>query len=249
MFINNLNPVILNLGPISITWYGLVYAIGFSIATFYLIYKRDKLNLEKDEVYDFMFYFILSSILTARLFYVLFYGLNYYLANPLQIFAFWNGGMSFHGGLVGGIIISYWFSKKKNINFLRLADYLSIPAALMLGFGRIANFINGELVGTPSSLPWCVYFNGEDVCRHPSQLYESAKNFLIFGVLSYLEKKKFKDGTIFFSFVTLYGFLRFFITFYRVAEDYIFGLGTGQWLSLGMGLVGLYFLYQNYKKR
>ncbi|MBR9675659.1 prolipoprotein diacylglyceryl transferase [Candidatus Woesearchaeota archaeon] len=257
MYVHNLSPYLLSIGKINITYYGLVYALGFLSLTYYFVYlaknKRVKGLVKDDDAYDLMFYIIISSILGARFFYVLFYQFSYYLTHLLEVFFVWQGGMAFHGGLIGAVLGVWLYTKKnKKTRFLELADHIILVTSLVLGFGRIANFINAELVGKPSNAAWCVYFNKEDICRHPSQLYEAAKNFLIFGVLGYLtyskEKLRLRNGTIFFAFMTLYGFLRFLVTFYRVPDYTILSVGFGQWLSLMMGLTGLFFLYKNFKR-
>ena len=165
MFIHNINPILLKLGPLELRYYGLVYVLGFIATFFYLKYliKNKKLKLSHDQLSDLLFYLILGVIFGGRLFYILIYNLRHYLNNPLEIFAVWNGGMSFHGALIGLIVILYYFSKKEKIKFYMLADNIVIPATLFLFFGRIANFINGELYGRPCSpeLPWAVKFPQE----------------------------------------------------------------------------------------
>lgn len=255
MFTHNLSPYILELGNLKITYYGLVYALGFLITLYFIKYQiknKNIKNLKPDDAYDLILYIIIGSILSARLFHIIIYNPIYYLNNPLDIIAFWKGGMAFHGGLIGCIISLHLFCKKKGCRFLQIADYLSIPTSLFLAFGRIANFINAELVGKPTDVSWCVYFNKENICRHPSQIYESIKNLIIFNILTilnYNRPKKYKDGTIFFLFITLYGLFRFLVTFYRVPEQIIIGIGKGQWLSLLMFFTGLILLYNLYKKK
>jgi phosphatidylglycerol---prolipoprotein diacylglyceryl transferase len=142
MLVHNLNPDIISFGNIAIKWYGVFYVIGFAFAIWYF---RKFSNLDKEDVYDFFTYLIIGAIGGARLFYVAVYNLSFYLSNPLKIFAVWEGGMSFHGGLLGAFLIGWWFCKKKDISFYYLADLAVIPLALALGLGRIGNFINGEL--------------------------------------------------------------------------------------------------------
>jgi len=246
MFYHNINPTLLRLGPFEIRYYGIIFALGFIIA-YFLIYhlaKERKLNLTKDDVANLIFYLIIGTVLGARLFEVIVYNLPYYLKNPFEIIAIWHGGLSFHGGLIGAVIAGFLYCKKKKIHFYDLADICMIPLALALFLGRIANFINGELVGRITNLPWCVKFQNYEGCRHPSQLYESAKNLLIFFILYNIRNKKLKKGILFWSFVILYSTLRFFIEFVRAPDSqigFILGLTMGQLLCIVMFGVGLYF--------
>ncbi|MBW2993566.1 prolipoprotein diacylglyceryl transferase, partial [Candidatus Woesearchaeota archaeon] len=217
MFIHNLNPVLAKLGPFEIRWYGVIFALGFIIAFLVLLKTAEKkklLNFKKDDAYSLLLYLLIGIIIFSRLFEIIFYNLGYYINHPLEVFAVWHGGLSFHGGLVGAVIVALVFAKKKKVRFYDLADLLSIPAAIGLAFGRIGNFINGELWGTVTNLPWCVKFKGAEGCRHPSQLYESAKNFIVFFVLLALNKKQRKPGFIFWHFILLYGIGRFLTDFY-----------------------------------
>jgi len=247
MFIHNINPILLSLGPFSIRYYGIVYALGFVLIYFILssAAKNNKIeNLTSDNVDSFILYLILSVIIGGRLGEVLFYGLSYYLANPLQILMIWNGGMSFHGALLALIIVMYYYCKKHKIRFLQIADIVSIPAAFVLVLGRIANFINAELIGRPINSWYCIDYSkyGISDCRHPSQIYEALKNLVIGFILiiekKFLYNKKF-EGLIFYSFVTLYGLLRFLVTFYRDDPIVFIGLSTGQLFSFSMFLIGL----------
>jgi len=252
MFIHNIDPVFLRFFGLEIRYYGLVYAIGFLILLYTLIgvSKNKTINgFTHDSAYDVTIYIIIGSILTARLFFELIYNLNSFFSNPLQFFYFWNGGMSFHGGVIGGTLGTLYYCRKKKIAFYDIADIVVIPFALMLGFGRIANFINGELPGKITNVWWAVKFPGYDGYRHPSQLYEAAKNFFIFGILMWMRTfKNLKKGTLFWSFIGLYGLLRFLVTFYREAEYYFFGIGIGQWLSLLMVPIAAYMIYRIYRE-
>lgn len=246
MFYNNINPTLLKLGPFEIRYYGIISALGFIIAYFlitYLAKKRD-LKLTKEEIMDFLFYIIIGTVLGARLFEIIVYNPKYYLANPIEMIAIWHGGLSFHGGLVGAIIAAYLYCKKKNIKFYDLADICVIPLAFGLFLGRIGNFLNGELVGRITNLPWCVKFKNYEGCRHPSQLYESLKNLFIFSILWLIKDKKLKKGIMFWSFILMYSTLRFFIEFFRAPDEqigFILGLTMGQWINLVMFVVGICF--------
>tara|TARA_Y100000310_G_C20691269_1_gene822407 strand:+ start:1801 stop:2565 length:765 start_codon:yes stop_codon:yes gene_type:complete len=245
MWIHNLNPTLLSLGPLEIRYYGLVYVLGFVITILWLLKSRKHLNLTKEQIYDFAFYLMLGIIIGSRLFHVIVWEPTYYLANPLKIFYFWEGGMAFHGGLIGSILAGYLYCKKQSISFLKAADILSIPAVITLGLGRIANFINAELPGTVTTVSWCVDF-GDNLCRHPVQLYAALKRFAVAGILVLLDKKPHKPGYIFFTMITLLGIGRFFIDFYR--EDTVYLFSIGQWSSLAMFVIGLIILIIKYKK-
>ena len=177
MLFHNINPVLLELGPLQIRYYGLFYALGFVIAYFLIYYlaKRKQLPLSKDDVADLLFYEIIGIVLGARLAYVIVYNFAFYIRNPFEIFAVWHGGLSFHGGLAGGILALFMFCRKKRIHFYDLADIIVLPVALGLALGRIGNFINGELYGRITDAPWCIDYSKNQYiadipegCRHPS---------------------------------------------------------------------------------
>ena len=242
MFINNINPAIFSIFGLEIRYYGLVYVIGFLLILFILNKQREKLKLSKDDVYDYLFYLIIFTILGARLFEILFYEPLFYFSNPLQMLMIWKGGLSFHGALSGVVIWTYIFTRKKRFHFYEVLDILVIPAAFMLFLGRIANFINGELVGKITNLPWGVKFSNYEGFRHPTQIYESFKNLLIFLILIFLKNKNLKKGTLTWLFVFMYGTLRFFIEFLKEQTSFILGIPITQILSSIMIVVGLYFL-------
>ncbi len=244
MFIHTINPVLLQVGPFQIRYYGIIYALGFVLAYLFLRHfiRQKKLQMREEELDSYMLYLVIGVVLGARLFEILFYNLSWYLQHPVEIIAIWHGGLSFHGGLVGGIIATWLFCKKKNIRFLHLADYMMIPAALALAFGRIGNFLNGELPGRITTVSWAVKFPGVEGFRHPSQLYESAKNFLIFIILLIQAKKEHKEGYLFGLFLLLYGILRFVIEYVREPEVMVGFLTMGQLLNIPVMLLGVYLL-------
>lgn len=251
MFIHSIDPVLFSIGPIEVRYYGLVYAIGFVLLllAFLKASKSRKVkNLTEDGAYDLTLYIIIGSIFMARLVFELVYNSQEFFQKPWTFFYLWQGGMSFHGGIIGASLAALYYTRKKKISFYEIGDISVIPLALMLGFGRIANFINGELVGTMTNVPWCVVFS-DGACRHPSQLYEAGKNFFIFGVLSYMRTfKQLRKGTLFWSFIGMYGLLRFLVSFYREAEYYFFGIGIGQWLSLAMVPIAAFMIFRIYRK-
>ncbi|MFT4304233.1 MAG: prolipoprotein diacylglyceryl transferase [Candidatus Woesearchaeota archaeon] len=248
MFTHNINPILFELGPLQIRYYGLLYLLGFVIGYFlikHMISKR-KLNLSNDEVLDYIFWIALGTIIGARLFYTLVYNPSYYLSNLTEILYIWQGGLSFHGGFIGACVAVYLFCKKNKLNLLEMADITILPLALALSLGRIANFINAELIGTVTNVSWCVIFPGEEVCRHPSQLYASFKNIIIFIFLwsiKDLKKIKEKPGLIFGLFILLYSFFRFIVEFYRSPDIQlgylILNLTMGQLLSIVMFILSL----------
>ncbi|MBU0470132.1 MAG: prolipoprotein diacylglyceryl transferase [Nanoarchaeota archaeon] len=248
MWIHNLNPTLLSLGPLEIRWYGLVYVLGFFFAIYWLrhLSKKGRLSLNKEEVWDLGFYLMLGVIIGSRLFEI-FWEPQHYLSNPLNLLKVWKGGMSFHGGLVGIVAAAWIYCKKKKINFWKIADILSLPAMLALALGRIANFVNGELVGRVWNGRWCVVFpDYNQLCRHPSTLYAAGKRFLIFGWLLFLSfRKEFKPGFIFWNFVFWEGLGRIIVDFFR--QDQLFFYFTlGQWFSLVMVILALFMFIKHY---
>jgi len=185
----------------------------------------------------------------SRLVHMIFWEPMYYLSQPWKIIYFWEGGMAYHGGLLGVTVATYLFSRKKDIkkkiSFSKLGDHLCIPATLVLAVGRVANFINGELPGRATSVSWCWYFPGYDGCRHPQQLYASAKRFMIFFWLLFINRKGHKDGFIMWNMITLFGIGRMVIDFYRDDPTFL-GLTAGQHLSLLTVIVGGYILIRHY---
>lgn len=235
----SLDPVAFSLGPLCVRWYGLAYVLGFICAALIIwrTGKRWKIRISEDALMTVMLCAIVGIILGARLGYVLFYGSGYYLQNPGEILAFSNGGMSFHGGLIGALLGGIAAAKITRIPYLTLADIAVIGAPLGLFFGRCANFINGELWGAPTDAPWGVVFaNAGGVARHPSQLYEAVlEGLVIFIVLFALSRKQppRSRGTYLGAFLVMYGTFRFCVEFVRLPDSqlgYLFGTG---WLTMG----------------
>ncbi len=251
-----INPVFLRLGPLEFRWYGLMYILGF-IAAYFIIrsgVKRKHLTLSKDDVADLVFAAALGVILGGRTGYVLFYNLSEYVAHPLEIFAVWHGGMSFHGGLIGAILGGLFFARKKKISFFTLADICIMATPIGLGLGRIGNFINGELYGRVTKVPWGMVFpGGGDLPRHPSQLYEAfLEGPVAFSVLWLLARKERPEGVVFWSFISLYGLFRFIVEFFREPDIQlgfiVGGFSMGQLLSLPMLFLGLTMIWRSYRK-
>lgn len=237
-----LDPIAFSLGPLVVRWYGLAYVLGFvcAAAIIYFVAKRLKLGMSEDNLLTLMVCAIVGVVLGARIGYVLFYGDGYYLSHPLEILAFNQGGMSFHGGLVGLLIGGAVAARMTRIPFLTLADLGSIAAPIGLFFGRCANFVNGELWGAPTDGPLGVVFGGAAgmMPRHPSQLYEAVlEGIVIFCVLFALSRKRppRPQGTFLGAFLVLYGIFRFLIEFVR-EPDVQLGYLWGGWLTMGQVL-------------
>ena len=237
-----LDPIAFSLGPLVVRWYGLAYVLGFvcAAAIIYFVAKRWKLGMSEDNLLTLMVCAIVGVVLGARIGYVLFYGDGYYLSHPLEILAFNQGGMSFHGGLVGLRIGGAVAARMTRIPFLTLADLGSIAAPIGLFFGRCANFVNGELWGAPTDGPLGVVFGGAAgmMPRHPSQLYEAVlEGIVIFCVLFALSRKRppRPQGTFLGAFLVLYGIFRFLIEFVR-EPDVQLGYLWGGWLTMGQVL-------------
>lgn len=253
-----LNPVALQLGPVSLAgrtlgplqihWYGIMYGIGF-ILTYFIVraqVRRRQLPLPDSDVADFIMYMIMGVILGGRLGYILFYNLRDYLAHPAEMLAVWHGGMSFHGGLIGTVIAGYWFCRHKGLKFLEMADIVIVAVPLGLGLGRLGNFINDELWGRPTNVPWAMVFPSDPLGlpRHPSQLYEFAlEGIVLFLVLFLMSRRRPTPGVLMGTFLIGYGIIRFGLEFLRNPDAQLgFVLGPfsmGQLLSIPMVLAGI----------
>jgi phosphatidylglycerol---prolipoprotein diacylglyceryl transferase len=250
------NPVFLKLGPLEFRWYGLMYICGF-LAAYFIIsagVKRKGLPLTKDDVADLIFTSALGVILGGRLGYILFYNLPFYLEHPTKLFAVWEGGMSFHGGLIGAMVAGLYFIRKHKLRFYPVADLCFLATPVGLGLGRIGNFINGELYGRVTDLPWGMVFpTGGPLPRHPSQLYEAClEGPVMFLILFTLFRKVSKDGVVFWSFISLYGLFRFLVEFAREPDaqiGYLFGgISMGQLLSLPMFIIGAAMVVSRFRR-
>ena len=250
MFINNFDPVAIQIFSLEIRWYSLAYIIGILFG--WILSKRVFINDPqlKEKFDDYITYIIIGIIIGGRLGYVLLYNFDYYLNNLIDIFKIWQGGMSFHGGLIGIIAVSVLFAKKNNQNSFIYLDVVSIVAPIGIFFGRIANFINSELYGIETSLPWSVQFiQIDNLYRHPSQLYEAIfEGLILFIILIYFRKKGFMKipGLISGLFLIFYSIFRFLIEFVRVPDEqlgYIFlNLTMGQVISFIFFLIGSYLV-------
>lgn len=245
MIEHTLNPTILNLGFLQIRWYGVMYLLGFLVTLYYARarIRARKLKLSEKQLDDLLGYLVIAMIVGARVFYAVFYNPAYFLSSPWKIFFVWEGGLSFHGGFLAILLVSIWFARKHRLTFLHLADNFIAPLALANAFGRIGNFVNGELYGIPTALPWGVLFPDALGARHPTQLYEAAYNVFIFLILYKLRDKNLKEGTLFATFMILYAFFRFSVEF--IKDLPLFGpLTMGQWLSIPLLLGGVWLAWK-----
>ena len=251
MFINNFDPVAFQILSFEIRWYSLAYILGIIIG--WILCKKIFIkNLDINQKFDdYITYLIIGIIIGGRLGYVLFYNFNYYINNILDIFKIWQGGMSFHGGLLGIIIASILFAKKNNQDLFVYTDLVSLVAPIGIFFGRLANFINSELYGKVTEVPWAVTFvQVDNLSRHPSQLYEAIfEGIILFILLLYFRSKNFlaKPGLISGLFLIFYSVFRFCIEFFRVPDEQIgyliFNLSMGQIISLVFIIIGTIIFY------
>ena len=261
MFTHNLDPILLDFGFLEIRWYSLAYIFGIIIGWWLgkkilnHIFKISSISFNLKEFDDFITYIIISIIIGGRLGYILFYNFGYYFANPIDIVKIWEGGMSFHGALIGIIIGTYLFSLKRNIHVFILLDVVACVAPIGIFFGRVANFINGELIGKVAKVFWSVIFPKVDMLpRHPSQLYEAfLEGFVLFLILNFLIfKKSYKVGTCSYLFLIWYGIFRIFSEIFREPDahiGYLFSLvSTGTLLSVLMILSGFIIMFFLRKK-
>lgn len=249
---HNINPVIVDFGAVQIRWYGLFYLISFVLGYFLLRknLKYRSISIEKEVYESFIFDLCLAVIIGGRLGYILFYNLAFYIENPLKLLAVWEGGMSFHGGALAIIYVGFRFCKKHGYNFFQIADVTAPIACIGLGLGRLGNFINGELYGKVTELPWGIIFpGGGELPRHPSQLYEMLlEGLLLFLITQFALKKSSREGIVFWLWLLGYGVFRFLLEYIRIPDSqigYIGGFITmGQILSSFMiiaGILGLIF--------
>lgn len=258
----SISPVMLSLGPIEIRWYSLAYIVGFLFSWIYIkrlslsrsLYDR-KSNFDSKLVDDLVFYSVIGLIVGARLGYIIFYNLEFYLSSPLNILYVWEGGLSFHGGLIGIIIAAFYTSKTYKTRFFELSDLICVSAPVGIFLGRISNFINGELYGRPASSLFGVIFpSADDQYRHPSQLYEAFLEgvllFIILNILFFFTNLKNITGSISSLFLIFYGVFRFIVEIFREPDSqigYLFSyFSMGQLLSLPMIALGI-LLFTNLK--
>jgi phosphatidylglycerol:prolipoprotein diacylglycerol transferase len=255
MFINNFDPVAIQFFSVEIRWYSLAYIIGILLGWILskkIFISNDNIKIKFD---DYLTYIILGIIIGGRLGYVIFYNFSYYLNNFFEIFKIWQGGMSFHGGLIGVIIATILFNKKNLEATFKYLDIVSLVAPVGIFFGRIANFINSELYGTETNVPWAVKFvKVDNLFRDPSQLYEAFfEGIILFLILIFFRNKNFlnKPGFISGMFLVFYSLFRFIIEFFRVPDEQlgylIFNFTMGQIISFVFIIVGFTLIIKKYE--
>ncbi len=260
-----LDPVALDLGFFQLRWYSLAYIAGIFVGWWYLLKLLDQPGapMARRHADDLVFYATLGIILGGRVGYILFYQPSI-LLDPIQILRLWDGGMSFHGGVIGVSLGLFWMARKNNLNWLRVHDYVACCVPFGLLFGRLANFINGELWGKPTDVPWAIVFprtvaGGLDPARHPSQLYEAAlEGVVLLAVLAYMfwrTKARYEPGKLVGTFLLGYGLSRFVVEFFREPDSQFAGtffenvLHMGQVLTLPMIFGGLYLILTAKRRR
>ena len=250
-----IDPIIFSIGPVALRWYGMMYLVGFLGAMFIANKAADKSGGEwtREQVSDLLFYGFLGVILGGRIGYVLFYQFDYFLAEPLYLFKIWAGGMSFHGGLLGVIAAVYLFARKTNKAFLTVGDFVAPLVPIGLGMGRLGNFINAELWGRQTDVPWAMVFPTDplQLPRHPSQLYEFfLEGVVLFVILYVITRKPRSLGLASGVFLIGYGVFRTIIEFFREPDAhlglYFSFITKGQILSVPMILGGILIIYLGY---
>ena len=245
----NIDPIAFSIGPLAVRWYGLMYLAGFAIGWWLGLRRiaRNQAPITRQQLDDLLFLIVLGVILGGRLGYVLFYKPGYYAAHPGEIIAIWQGGMSFHGGLLGVMLAMVFAARKHHIDWLRLMDFIAPLIPPGIAAGRLGNFINAELPGRVTDLPWAMLFPGVEGARHPSQLYQFAlEGVTLFFFLWWFSSKPRPRGQVSAMFLIGYGVLRFIAEFAREPDSFIgylaLGFTMGQWLCLAMiaGGIALY---------
>ena len=243
----NIDPVAISIGPISIHWYGLMYLVGFTIAYLLMMHRANKpeSGWTKEQVSDLIFYSAMGVVLGGRFGYVMFYNFGKFLDDPLWLFAVWEGGMSFHGGLLGVLVAVYFFARRYGKTFYQVTDFGAPMVPVGLLTGRLGNFIGGELWGRVTDVPWGMVFpKGGPLPRHPSQLYEMAlEGFVLFAIVYWYSRRPRAVGSVGGLFLVGYGSFRFIVEYFRQPDDHLglltLGMSMGQWLSLPMVVAGI----------
>ncbi|MEC5399226.1 prolipoprotein diacylglyceryl transferase [Uliginosibacterium sp. H1] len=251
------DPIALSVGPLAIRWYGLMYLVAFVLFIVLGRYRArsgPERGWTAEDLDNLLFYGVLGVVLGGRLGYVLFYKPMYYLQHPLEILYVWQGGMAFHGGLLGVLVALWLFGRKTNRSFLQVGDFVAPLVPTGLAAGRMGNFINGELVGRVTDVPWAMIFPQVDnLPRHPSQLYQFfGEGLLLFALLWWFSGKARPRAAVSGFFLTGYGVFRFLAEFGRQPDDFLgllgFGLSMGQWLSLPMIIAGILMMVWAYRR-
>jgi phosphatidylglycerol:prolipoprotein diacylglycerol transferase len=246
--VHRIDPVIGEVGGVYLWWYGLGYAIGFLGIYLWFLWARERLNMTRSEVLSATLYVAVGVLAGGRLVEVMFYGWDFYSTHPWYIPAYWLGGMSTHGILLGGTIGTLIFCWRRGRSFLAVADEIVIPGLWIMGIGRIGNFIDGQIMGRLSDLPWAVKFPGAEGFRHPVVLYDGLKNLLLIPFLLALRSRRPPRGVIFAQALFWYALLRLFLDYFREYRVDTFGIGTGQAINIAMAVTGLGLLIWLYRR-
>lgn len=250
----HLNPVALSIGSFDIRWYSLAYIAGIIVGWWYLLklLRQPGAPMTRQHADDLVFYAVLGVILGGRMGYAIFYAPEMF-ADPVRLIKLWDGGMSFHGGAIGVSLGILLFARRHGLNWLRIHDYVACCVPFGLFFGRLANFVNGELWGKPANVPWAIVFPKADaLARHPSQLYEAGLEgialFVLLALLFWRTGARLRPGTLVGAFLIGYGLARFIVEFFREPDEQLIafaaqtGLHMGQWLTIPMILAGIYLV-------
>lgn len=244
-----IDPVAFSVFGFGVRWYGIVYVVGFVFAYFFLMHFAREFGFDWEELEKIFLFVMIFGILGGRLFYVLFYNPAFYLANPVEVFSVWRGGMSIHGGFLGAFFVLWFFARRSGLSLLRLADFFCLPAGFALALGRLANFVNQELVGKVTSWAGGVVFPMiDDKVRWPVQIFESLKNMVVFEVLLFLHFfRKLRTGVLSGLFLVLYNFGRFFVDFLREPTIDLGWISLGQFFCLVYGFLGVWILVRVFR--
>ncbi len=255
MFVYNINPVLFTIGPLEVRYYGIIMASSVLLGIYMILMlaRKKKIDLDENTLLELCFYMVIAGLIGARILHIILDRSGFYIQNPSEMIAIWHGGLSIHGAVAGAVVAALVYCRKKKISFYKIADIAVIPLALGLCFGRIGNFLNGELYGKITNVLWAVKFPGVEGFRHPSQFYEAFKNLAIFTMLWNLntynmKKKRFQDGFIFWTFVFVYSVLRFIVEFFKLSEIYYLSLNIAQIISIGLIILSVPFLIKLSRK-
>ncbi len=256
VYLHSISPVALDLGFFKIHWYGVMYLISFLIGYFLVLSRRERLGWKPEDVSDFLFWSVIAILIGGRVGYMVFYQPIELVTNPLSLFKIWQGGMSFHGGVLGMAVAFIFYARRKSLNPFDLSDFILPVVGQGLAFGRLGNFINGELWGKPTQGDWGVVFPQSDslLPRHPTQLYEMLLEGIVLFIILWLWTVKPRPRmTVTGLFLLLYGVFRSLVEFWRLPDEHIgyvaFGWVTqGQLLTLPMIIAGFILIYYGYRK-
>lgn len=254
----NINPIAFHIGPLKVHWYGLMYLLSFIVGWLLALYraKTSHLNFTKEQIGDLIFFIAVGVIFGGRLGYILFYDFPHFIHHPWIVFEVWNGGMSFHGGLIGTILMICWWAKRNHKHFIDITDFVAPIVPIGLAAGRIGNMINGELWGRITTVSWgVIYPQAGPMPRHPSEIYEFLlEGVVLFIILWWFSMKSRPRWAISGLFLVLYGSFRFFCEFFRQPDPQLgfivfHWLTMGQLLSLPMIILGIIILFYVYRKK